>query len=71
MANLRCGDYGYDCDYIIEGAIQEVVFEYWKHMNNKHEEYKTQREISIAANVTEVTVRNRVKGFKLDQKMKF
>ena len=36
MANLRCGDYGYDCDYIIEGAIQKVISDYWKHMNNEH-----------------------------------
>ena len=33
----------------------------------KNGEYKTQREVASTANVTEVTVRNRVKGFKLDQ----
>ena len=32
----------------------------------KNGEYKTQREVASTANVTEVTVRNRVKGFKLD-----
>jgi len=36
MTNLRCGDYGYDCDYIIEGAIEKVVFDYWEHMNDEH-----------------------------------
>ena len=33
----------------------------------KNKEDKTQREIAKAANVTEVTIRNRVKGLKLDQ----
>lgn len=36
MPNLRCGDYGYDCDYKIEGAIEKVVFDYWEHMNDEH-----------------------------------
>ncbi|MGI9566864.1 MAG: transcription initiation factor IIB [Nitrosopumilus sp.] len=36
----------------------------------KNGEYKTQRQIASAANVTEVTVRNRVKSFKLDQNLK-
>jgi len=31
----------------------------------KNKEDKTQREIAEAANVTEVTIRNRVKGLKL------
>ena len=36
MTNLRCGDYGYDCDYVIDDTIEKVIFDYWEHMNNEH-----------------------------------
>ena len=36
MVNLRCDDYGFECDYVIEGTIEKVVFNYWEHMNNEH-----------------------------------
>ncbi len=36
MANIRCMDYGYDCDYMIEDSIEKVVVNYWEHMNNEH-----------------------------------
>jgi transcription initiation factor TFIIB len=35
----------------------------------KNGEDKTQRDIAEAANVTEVTIRNRYKGLRLDQNM--
>jgi predicted small metal-binding protein len=36
MVNIRCDDYGFDCDYTMEGVIEKVVFDYWEHMNNEH-----------------------------------
>ncbi len=36
MVNLRCDDYGFDCDYVIEDTIEKVIFGYWEHMNNEH-----------------------------------
>jgi len=36
MVNLRCNDYGYECEYVSEGEIDEVVENYREHMNNEH-----------------------------------
>ena len=36
MANIRCGDYGYDCSYVINNTIENVVVDYWEHMKNEH-----------------------------------
>lgn len=36
MANLRCNDYGFDCNYITKGNAEKIVFDFWEHMNNEH-----------------------------------
>ncbi len=36
MVNMRCVDYGFDCDYSMEGVIEKVIDAYWEHMNNEH-----------------------------------
>ena len=36
MVNLRCADYGFDCNHVSEGNIEKIVFVFWKHMNNEH-----------------------------------
>lgn len=36
MANMRCGDYGYDCSFEIDNTIESVVIDYWEHMKNEH-----------------------------------
>ena len=36
MANVRCMDYGYDCDYAINDTIEKVVADYWQHMSDEH-----------------------------------
>jgi predicted small metal-binding protein len=36
MVNIRCKDYGFDCDFVSLGKIEGVVFEYWQHMNDTH-----------------------------------
>ncbi len=36
MASIRCDNYGFDCDFIIMGNVEGVIFDYWKHMNDSH-----------------------------------
>jgi len=36
MVNMRCDDYGFDCDYSIEGVIEKVIDAYWEHMDDEH-----------------------------------
>ena len=36
IVNIRCDDYGFECDYFMEGIIDQVVDAYWKHMNDEH-----------------------------------
>ena len=36
LVDLRCDDYGFECDYITRGDIEKVVFEYWNHMKEEH-----------------------------------
>lgn len=36
MINLRCQDYGYECEYVTEGEIDKVVDDYKEHMNDVH-----------------------------------
>jgi len=36
IVNIRCNDYGFDCDYFMEGMIEKVIDDYWEHMNNEH-----------------------------------
>ena len=36
ILNIRCDDYGFDCDYSIEGVIEKIIDDYWEHMNDEH-----------------------------------
>lgn len=36
MVNLRCNDYGYECEYESEGEIDKVIDDYREHMNEEH-----------------------------------
>ena len=36
MVNLRCNDYGYECEYVSEGEIEKVVNDFQEHMNDEH-----------------------------------
>ena len=36
MVKATCRDYGYDCDYSVEGDIDIVVEEFGKHTTNVH-----------------------------------
>jgi len=36
MARLRCSDYGYECDFISQGEMEEVIQEFGKHTEEEH-----------------------------------
>ena len=36
MIRAVCRDYGFDCDYVIEGSMEKVVQEFGKHTTEKH-----------------------------------
>ena len=36
MAKLKCSDYGFECEFIAEGEIENVIAEYGKHSNDEH-----------------------------------
>ncbi|QLH06327.1 DUF1059 domain-containing protein [Nitrosopumilus ureiphilus] len=36
MANLRCREYGFGCNYVSKGNAEKIVFDFWEHMNNEH-----------------------------------
>ena len=36
MAKLRCSDYGFECDFVSEGEIEEVIEIFGKHTEEEH-----------------------------------
>ena len=36
MVRAVCKDYGFNCDFIIEGSMEKVVQEFGKHTTEKH-----------------------------------
>jgi len=36
MAKITCMDYGFDCAYIAEGEVEQVISEYQKHSTEEH-----------------------------------
>ena len=36
MVNLKCMDYVFECSFFTEGEIDNVVSDYWTHMNKEH-----------------------------------
>jgi predicted small metal-binding protein len=36
MARLRCSDYGFECEFVSEGEIEEVLEEFRKHTDEEH-----------------------------------
>ncbi|MBT5201743.1 MAG: DUF1059 domain-containing protein [Thaumarchaeota archaeon] len=36
MVNIRCEDYGFDCDYSLDGDVDSVVYGYQSHMTDEH-----------------------------------
>ncbi|MSV33108.1 MAG: DUF1059 domain-containing protein, partial [Nitrosarchaeum sp.] len=31
MSKLKCADYGFECDFVVEGQIEQVIEEFGKH----------------------------------------
>ena len=36
MVRAICKDYGFDCNFIVEGSMDEVVQKFGKHTTEKH-----------------------------------
>tara|TARA_B100000700_G_scaffold313625_1_gene398926 strand:+ start:403 stop:567 length:165 start_codon:yes stop_codon:yes gene_type:complete len=36
MAKITCRDYGFECDYVVEGEVEYVIDEYRKHSLEEH-----------------------------------
>ncbi len=36
MAKLTCGDYGFECDYVSEGEMENVIENFRTHMDDVH-----------------------------------
>jgi predicted small metal-binding protein len=36
MAKLTCNDYGFECSYVTEGDVEDVIEEYRKHSIEEH-----------------------------------
>ncbi|MDH3618568.1 MAG: DUF1059 domain-containing protein [Nitrosopumilus sp.] len=36
MAKLRCSDYGFECDFVSEGEMEDVIEEFGKHTDEEH-----------------------------------
>ncbi len=36
MAKLKCSDYGFECDFVSEGQIEQVIGEFGKHTEDAH-----------------------------------
>jgi len=36
LAKLRCNDYGFECDFVTEGEMENVIEEFAKHTEEKH-----------------------------------
>jgi predicted small metal-binding protein len=36
MVKLRCFDYGFECDFVSEGEMENVIVEFGKHTEEVH-----------------------------------
>jgi predicted small metal-binding protein len=36
MAKLTCNDYGFECDFVVEGEIETVIDNFRKHTDDEH-----------------------------------
>ena len=36
MAKLRCSDYGFECEFVAEGEVNNVIAEFGKHTLDRH-----------------------------------
>ncbi len=36
MAKLKCGDYGFECDFVVEGEMEQVIQDFRAHTDDVH-----------------------------------
>ena len=36
MVKLRCNDYGFECDFVVEGEVEQVIEEFRTHTDDEH-----------------------------------
>ena len=36
MARLRCADYGFDCPFVAEGEVEDVISQFGSHTEQEH-----------------------------------
>lgn len=36
MAKLKCNDYGFECDFIVEGEMEDVIDKFRAHTDDEH-----------------------------------
>ena len=36
MVKLRCHDYGFECDFVVEGESENIIEEFGKHADEVH-----------------------------------
>ncbi|MCV0431468.1 DUF1059 domain-containing protein [Nitrosopumilus sp.] len=36
MAKLKCNDYGFECDFVVEGEIDMVLEKFGQHTDEEH-----------------------------------
>jgi predicted small metal-binding protein len=36
LAKLRCSEYGFECDFVTEGEIEQVIEEFGQHTEEEH-----------------------------------
>ena len=36
MPNLKCKDYGFECDYVAEGEMESVIMSFRDHTEEEH-----------------------------------
>ena len=36
MAQLKCSNYGFECDFVAEGEIEEILETFGKHTEEEH-----------------------------------
>ena len=36
MAKLKCNDYGFECDFVVEGEMEDVIDKFRTHTDDEH-----------------------------------
>jgi len=36
MAKLKCNDYGFECDFVVEGEMEDVIDKFKTHTDDEH-----------------------------------